>query len=635
MMKEIALALVSLCLMSTWSPLKTDSSENSSPGGICADCESVLLDILESADDHLQAATVAAAGLTESGYGDKVKRILSDKLGQVTLVDQCAVAAELIRAGDFSRTGILLNLAKDGTVDVKSEAFQKLYELNTIGDGTILRELMTTGSDSDKAYAASILAQQGNLNAATAQRSYLNHTEDLIAAWTAFTMAKSGQSMDMTQLSQRSRSVRNDQASAWMQAARYLKGESAAADALMASAEASSPGRKEAIRLLGLLQVKKSADLLQGLLDDPSPVIRAESARALLQLHREVEHADQDIITDFFQAGDAHPRYTEASVAPLLDGSLLYSISEFNSGPGDHATAQIVAARSTDGGRTWEDKKVIQPNVGKLNVMSSSLIRTGDVYNGETTLGHFYLVKNSLKDLQIHLRNSHDEAITFDAPIRITSEPGYHVMNNDRVQRLKSGRLILPVASTSDVGSVNHFISHSIYSDDGGMTWSQSENRVDYHRRGAMEPEIIEFKDGRLGMIFRTQLGHIGISYSSDEGETWTEGESWGVVAPESPSTCRRIPSTGDLLLIWNDNYEPGAGHQGKRIPLTAAISDDEGKTWKHKRNLEVGPNRTAAYASLTFHEGRALLTYTVRDEVTKLRSHRFRSLPISWFYQE
>ena len=149
-----------------------------------------------------------------------------------------------------------------------------------------------------------------------------------------------------------------------------------------------------------------------------------------------------------------------------------------------------------------------------------------------------------------------------------------------------------------------------------------------------MEPEIIEFKDGRLGMIFRTQSGHIGISYSSDEGDTWSDPASWGVRAPESPATCRRIPSTGDLLLIWNDNYEPGADHQGKRIPLTAAISSDEGKTWKYKRNLEEGDHITAAYSSLTFTQDRAILTYTLRNAETGLRSHRFRSIPIAWFYK-
>ncbi|MCA9448524.1 MAG: exo-alpha-sialidase, partial [Candidatus Omnitrophica bacterium] len=114
----------------------------------------------------------------------------------------------------------------------------------------------------------------------------------------------------------------------------------------------------------------------------------------------------------------------------------------------------------------------------------------------------------------------------------------------------------------------------------------------------------------------------------------WSEGKSFGVVAPESPATLRRIPSTGNLLLIWNDNYTEGAGHSGKRNPLTAAISRDEGKTWTHKRNMENDPNETYSYTSLDFANGRALLSYYVADEESGWISSRFRSVPIGWFYE-
>ena len=99
------------------------------------------------------------------------------------------------------------------------------------------------------------------------------------------------------------------------------------------------------------------------------------------------------------------------------------------------------------------------------------------------------------------------------------------------------------------------------------------------------------------------------------------------------PATLRRIPSTGDLLLIWNDNFEPGAGHSGKRTPLTAAISSDEGKTWKLKKNLETDADYTYSYISLTFYRGRAVMSYYVGDQ-NRMISSRFRSLPLAWFYQ-
>ena len=157
---------------------------------------------------------------------------------------------------------------------------------------------------------------------------------------------------------------------------------------------------------------------------------------------------------------------------------------------------------------------------------------------------------------------------------------------------------------------------------------------VDYAKRGAMEPEVIEKEDGRVLMILRTQLGHIAACDSEDGGETWSEPKSWGVRAPEAPATLRRIPSTGDLMLVWNDTFTKGADHSGKRTPLTAAISTDEGRTWQHHHDLETDPDLGFSYPSLLFSEGRAVLSYYVHDQETGRISARFRSLPIKWFYE-
>src|SRR5262249_44629335 len=160
---------------------------------------------------------------------------------------------------------------------------------------------------------------------------------------------------------------------------------------------------------------------------------------------------------------------------------------------------------------------------------------------------------------------------TFGDPVLATPGPGYHVLNNDRVAVLSTGRLVVPVASTDDVlrKGGGRFASACYLSDDRGRSWRRSRGAADYPRRGAMEPEAVELPDGRLLMHIRTQFGHIAVSESADGGETWSDPRPWGVRAPEAPATLRRIPSTGHLLLIWNDTYQADAGHGGKRTPLT------------------------------------------------------------------
>ena len=77
------------------------------------------------------------------------------------------------------------------------------------------------------------------------------------------------------------------------------------------------------------------------------------------------------------------------------------------------------------------------------------------------------------------------------------------------------------------------------------------------------------------------------------------------------------------------------AGHNGKRTPLTAAISSDEGETWKLIKNLETNPDQTFSYTSLIFVRDRAVLSYWENDEGSRQYSCRFRSLPVSWFYRD
>jgi sialidase-1 len=210
----------------------------------------------------------------------------------------------------------------------------------------------------------------------------------------------------------------------------------------------------------------------------------------------------------------------------------------------------------------------------------------------------------------------------------VTGQAGYHVMNNDRVTVLTSGRLICPVAWTDDVFKPGggHFVSFCYFSDDSGQTWRKSTDQVDQPRRGAMEPEVVELADATLLMIIRTQQGRIATSVSSDGGERWSAPAELPVQSPESPATIRRIPATGDLLLVWNNTYTAGAGHGGKRTPLTTAISTDGGRTWLHQRNLEDRADQGYAYTSVTFHRDRVLLTYYVAAEKSGHISSRFRS---------
>ncbi len=352
----------------------------------------------------------------------------------------------------------------------------------------------------------------------------------------------------------------------------------------------------------------------------------------------EATSAAGPVIESFIaRATPEHPRHSEGDVLVLRDGTYLAAWTEFAGGARDDAPAHIAAARSTDGGRTWGARSVIQENSGRANVMSVSLLRSrsGDVL-------FFFLRKNSATDLKVLVRRSTDDAATWGPPVQVTPEDGYHVMNNARVLQLRSGRLLAPVASTRRVGTKQDDFRTTVHlSDDDGRTWRRGRTWLTAPKRGAMEPGLIERRDGRVMQILRTQTGLIWRAFSSDGGETWTEANPWNLESPEAPATLAAVPGTGDWLLVWNPHVawaNPartvlGANHGGPRTPLAARLSRDEGETWGAPRNLEADPACTYAYTSITFHEGRALLTYYHFPQGGKLLSLKFRSVPLGWFH--
>jgi sialidase-1 len=370
----------------------------------------------------------------------------------------------------------------------------------------------------------------------------------------------------------------------------------------------------------------------------PSPYHTAAALVSALALALALPaRAAEGVVESFIaQATTENPRHTEADILTLRDGTLFAAWGEFYGGARDDAPARIAAARSRDGGRTWVDRSVLQENSGKANVMSASLLRSrsGDVL-------FFYLQKNSLSDLKAFVRRSTDDTRTWSAPVVVTADEGYHVMNNGRVIQLRSGRLLAPVASTKQVWTKNDdFRTRVYFSDDDGRTWKRSRSEARAPKRGAMEPGLVEMKDGRVMQIIRTQTGFIWRCFSSDGGDTWTEAEPWNIESPESPATLKVVPDTGEWLLVWNpkvswQNPEKtvlGANHGGPRTPLTAMISRDEGLTWSRPRNLEGDPTCTYAYTSVTFHGDRALLSYYHFPNSGKVLSLRFQSVPLEWF---
>ncbi|HRN55149.1 MAG TPA: sialidase family protein [Agriterribacter sp.] len=303
--------------------------------------------------------------------------------------------------------------------------------------------------------------------------------------------------------------------------------------------------------------------------------------------------------------GPNNPRNSEGDFITLKDGRILFVYSHYTGTSGsDHGNAFLAGRYSSDKGKTWtqEDIKIVDQE-GDMNVMSVSLLR---LKNGEIAL--FYLRKNSLTDCIPYIRISKDEAKTWSDPRPcITDKKGYFVLNNNRVIQLKNGRLLLAVAMHMNPGEMKFSpLGHlwSYFSDDNGRTWKASHEVPNPSGIVTQEPGMVELKNGHILMFIRTNTGAQYLSRSRDKGVTWSEIERSNIISPTSPASIARIPSTRNLLMVWNNTVNE------RRTPLNIAVSKDEGKTWEHVKTLEGNPDRGYCYIAIHFVDKNVLLSY-------------------------
>ncbi len=120
-------------------------------------------------------------------------------------------------------------------------------------------------------------------------------------------------------------------------------------------------------------------------------------------------------------------------------------------------------------------------------------------------------------------------------------------------------------------------------------------------------------------MYIRASGGFQQLSYSSDEGETWSEIEKSNIASPLSPASMEKVPNSDDWLLVWNNNDGSDPNIKNKRTPLTAAISKDEGKTWKYLKNIQDDPDGWYCYTAIHFvDDNNVLLGYCAGSQLEK-----------------
>jgi len=173
-------------------------------------------------------------------------------------------------------------------------------------------------------------------------------------------------------------------------------------------------------------------------------------------------------------------------------------------------------------------------------------------------------------------------------------------------RQLSSGRIVVPfgkwIPNRALASPTGAHVTTVIYSDDAGATWGQSPARLtspcyegyNGNNYGACEPVIQELGDSRIYMLMRTQTGFLYESWSTD-GVAWAEAKASRFHASTGPPCIMRLRD-GRIVIFWNNCEMPprldGRGVYGGRDALHAAISDDDGRTWRGFREVYRDPHR-------------------------------------------
>ena len=210
---------------------------------------------------------------------------------------------------------------------------------------------------------------------------------------------------------------------------------------------------------------------------------------------------------------------------------------------------------------------------------------------------------------------------------------------------LKSGRIL--IAANSAAFPMSPVVARS---DDEGLTWqtttleSAPMHEISWPHQGvrwqngACEPTILERQDGSLLLIARTSQD-VHYSYESfDGGATWTPPRPTTLHGTLTMPTLLRLSSGAALFFFCNTQPLPEVSMDAVWPPLKqsekegrgedvftnrdanhAAISFDDGQTWRGFRELMLNPLRNAA----------DFRTFGGSDEVLDKSVHQFQAVEL------
>lgn len=332
---------------------------------------------------------------------------------------------------------------------------------------------------------------------------------------------------------------------------------------------------------------------------------------------------ENSVRTPVFCGGDYGSKfYRIPAIVTAVDGTLVAVADKRVESNADlPGVIDIVARRSSDGGRTWGEYITVAAHDSIGGCGDAALVvdrTTGDILA-------IYSHGNGLwqdSPARITVIRSHDNGLTWGDTLNInpqilTTDPdGTQPLKltsafatSGRALQLADGRIIFALV-TRNKGS-RDFPVYAVFSDDGGYTWQVA--RLPATTQGD-ESKIVELADGTLIMSIRNKYkarladNRRIFARSTDRGATWSE--PYGVYDLPDPA-CN-----GDIIRYGNSDIvlQSLPASFNSRDSVSIYVSFDGGNTFPCRKLICEGPS---AYSSMTeLPDGKiGILTEEARDD--------------------